>query len=118
MAEYPWIIDGNWAALEPFLVPHEARDWTRERFGETKFMCVKFYSSGNWVKVREGIYLLSWNRKEPEAEDWTPLYIPHPMVVDLTTDVGDQNAFLYRLATKEHEAWRDVPRPRYSTGSS
>jgi len=112
MPEFAWIIEGNLSRTNPSEhVPGDAKEWTREKFGATQFPLAVEWKPENWVKVKPGIYLLHWNREDVDEEDWTKLFIPHPMVIDLTSDEGNQNCRVWRLAPKEHEAWRDVPIP-------
>jgi len=120
MPEFPWIIGGNYPTVRPdkTVVPKDPRDWAKEKFGGVHFDAVPLRRKGQWVKVEEGIYLLSWRWKKPEAEEWeriywTPLYIPHPMVLKLEEyEKGEQHAMVWRLASKQHEAWKEKAPPK------
>jgi len=110
---FAWTIDGDVNRQnDSGVTPGDARDWLEENFGQkTGFEEVELWGPKRWVKVVEGIYLLNWNG--PETHDWTPLYLPHSGTVEFVGTGADRRLDFFRLAPKEHEAWKEKAPPHH-----
>jgi len=111
MPRFAWIVeDGGINKTDRTMAPREIREWVRERFGEGPWERAVCWNPGDYMVVREGIYVLNWNVTKPEeAKDSIPLFLPYPTKILMTKK--HHNFRVFRLAPKEHEQWRDKPVP-------